>query len=176
MKKCHFCGEIIEDQMKVCPWCGRRQQIIDSSERNLQPQEKVMFCPSCGKQVPDSSRFCLHCGSSISAPVTNTKEEWEYRDFLLQWERGKGGEYYLDEKNNINSIRLQVWNETQSWILPQIQEWLDKGWQPVTEVGPAGFSFRSKNGLLEILTLKFNRGELAEFRVKMRRSKHRTKQ
>ncbi|MFN2455905.1 MAG: zinc-ribbon domain-containing protein [Pyrinomonadaceae bacterium] len=28
-----------------------------------------MFCPSCGKQTPDESAFCLHCGNRIVAPV-----------------------------------------------------------------------------------------------------------
>lgn len=27
-----------------------------------------MLCPSCGKEIPNSSRFCLHCGASISTP------------------------------------------------------------------------------------------------------------
>src|SRR5579864_1652232 len=31
-----------------------------------------MFCPSCGKEIPDQSKFCLVCGKSIpvvAAPV-----------------------------------------------------------------------------------------------------------
>src|SRR3989304_5502482 len=24
-----------------------------------------MYCPSCGKEIPDHSRYCLHCGESI---------------------------------------------------------------------------------------------------------------
>jgi predicted nucleic acid-binding Zn ribbon protein len=27
-----------------------------------------MFCPSCAKQIPDASTFCLHCGKSVQAP------------------------------------------------------------------------------------------------------------
>jgi len=26
-----------------------------------------MYCPACGEQVPDHSKFCLHCGESIEA-------------------------------------------------------------------------------------------------------------
>jgi len=28
-----------------------------------------MQCPSCGKQIPDSSTFCLHCGARLVAPT-----------------------------------------------------------------------------------------------------------
>jgi hypothetical protein len=28
-----------------------------------------MFCPSCGKETPAGSTYCLHCGSKISAPA-----------------------------------------------------------------------------------------------------------
>ncbi len=26
-----------------------------------------MFCPSCGKEIPDGSTFCLHCGKAVGA-------------------------------------------------------------------------------------------------------------
>jgi len=29
-----------------------------------------MYCPACGEQVPDHSRFCLHCGEPIEADGT----------------------------------------------------------------------------------------------------------
>ena len=25
-----------------------------------------LFCPSCGKEIPDGSSFCLHCGKSVA--------------------------------------------------------------------------------------------------------------
>lgn len=28
-----------------------------------------MYCPTCGKEVPDASTFCLHCGNQIFAPA-----------------------------------------------------------------------------------------------------------
>ncbi len=27
-----------------------------------------MYCPSCSKEIPDRSTFCLHCGKSVQAP------------------------------------------------------------------------------------------------------------
>ena len=29
----------------------------------------IMFCPNCGQQITDNSKFCLHCGKAISAIV-----------------------------------------------------------------------------------------------------------
>jgi hypothetical protein len=128
-----------------------------------------MYCPSCGKNVPDNSKFCLHCGFSITAPESpvDRQVEWEYQDYLLQWGAGDGGRYPLSEGENENTIRLEIWNNQQSWILPQIQELLDNGWQPVTHVGPAAFSFRYHNGGL----LGARYIEVNEFRVKMRKPK-----
>jgi hypothetical protein len=47
-----------------------------------------MFCPSCGKEIPDESRFCLACGKNPSAVVKAEKPEPErqshgYRNFVL---------------------------------------------------------------------------------------------
>lgn len=30
-----------------------------------------MFCPSCGKPIPDESKFCLHCGTPIPEKSTS---------------------------------------------------------------------------------------------------------
>ena len=32
-----------------------------------------MLCPTCGQTVTEGSRFCMHCGSSITAVVTEDK-------------------------------------------------------------------------------------------------------
>jgi len=29
-----------------------------------------MFCPKCGKELPDDSQFCLKCGHAITATAT----------------------------------------------------------------------------------------------------------
>ena len=28
-----------------------------------------MFCPNCGNQIPDESKFCPSCGTAIGAPA-----------------------------------------------------------------------------------------------------------
>ena len=126
-----------------------------------------MYCPSCGKSVPENSKFCLHCGSSINAPTANTNipEEWEYCDYLRTWKPGTGGKYKLITGENENTIRRQAWNDLQSIILPEIQQAMDKGWQPISEVGSAAFSFFYHTSLMSDYL------EITEFRVKMRRQK-----
>jgi hypothetical protein len=32
-----------------------------------------MFCPSCGKEIPDDSRYCLGCGKSLGAMFSTSK-------------------------------------------------------------------------------------------------------
>ena len=33
-----------------------------------------MFCPYCGKQIPDRSKFCTKCGAPLQAPASvNTR-------------------------------------------------------------------------------------------------------
>jgi hypothetical protein len=42
----------------------------------------MMFCPSCGKEIPDNSRFCLGCGKSPSAIVnapSSTERQYQTR-------------------------------------------------------------------------------------------------
>jgi len=28
-----------------------------------------MYCPNCGKEIPEGSRFCMHCGADLSGKV-----------------------------------------------------------------------------------------------------------
>lgn len=128
-----------------------------------------MYCPSCGKNVPDNSKFCLYCGKNITIPEPSSDKqvEWEYQDFLIKWGARDGGRYFLKDGENENTIRLKVWNNSQSWILPKIQELLDNGWQPVTQVGPPAFSFRYREERLHDNPYL----EVEEFKVTMRKPK-----
>lgn len=33
-----------------------------------------MYCPSCSKEIPDGSTFCLHCGKSVQAPQREERQ------------------------------------------------------------------------------------------------------
>ncbi len=42
-----------------------------------------MFCPSCGKEIPDGSTFCLHCGKSIAARAAASPTLSRFTKWLL---------------------------------------------------------------------------------------------
>lgn len=39
-----------------------------------------MKCPTCGKEVPDSSAFCIHCGAKIDHSAVSTEQTTEQAD------------------------------------------------------------------------------------------------
>ncbi len=121
-----------------------------------------MFCPSCGKEVPDKSAFCLHCGKAIETktkPRQTAATKWEYAYFTWDWKVNEGGRFPLGIGQNEQMIRLNNWGRHQSNILPALQEWLDNGWEPITEVGPMAYVYRRYKDYLSV----------AAFRVKLRK-------
>ncbi len=68
-------------------------------------------------------------------------ENWEYKDFIYPFK--KGAMWYRNSTET--EARISFWNDYQALILPELQKWLDQGWQPVTEIGPAGFHVRWYN-------------------------------
>ena len=64
MKKCIKCGLAISDTAIKCPYCGAEQQ-------------KMNFCPKCGKPLVDSNaKFCNACGY-IFKSVPNPTLRWQ---------------------------------------------------------------------------------------------------
>jgi len=41
-----------------------------------------MFCPYCGKQLSDDSRFCIHCGAKVNATAANTASKKDDSAFI----------------------------------------------------------------------------------------------
>jgi zinc ribbon protein len=149
-----------------------------------------MYCPSCGKQIPEKSQFCLHCGNSISMPSQPTIEsapepvEWEYRDFVYKWEHKQT--WYRTAKYNEMQARVDIWMNYQSKIAVELQKWLDQGWSPIGEVGASGIRLNTYSqwdptaaivwaiftaGVALIVAPFFRESfiEPEEFRLKMRR-------
>jgi len=132
-----------------------------------------VYCPSCGKQIPDNSTFCLHCGARIDRPGIHSMTEWEYRDFVYTFpERDRPSRYCV----SVVYTRQDVWNEQQKFILPRLQEWLDEGWEPITEIGVAGLEWapyiKFHINPFDALFGDTSKCERAvAFRVKMRRRK-----
>lgn len=42
-----------------------------------------MYCPSCSKEIPERSTFCLHCGNSVQAPAVEKRELSKAGWFLI---------------------------------------------------------------------------------------------
>jgi len=85
-------------------------------------------------------------------------KEWIYTYFTISWDIGKGGRY---PSSNEQIIRHNEWGRDQANLLSGIQKYIDDGWQPLTEIGPAAYLFRRNGSFLEF----------AAFRVKLRRPK-----
>ena len=73
-----------------------------------------MYCPSCGKQIPDQSRFCFICGAAVPAqtsqPVTAPQvTEWEYRYYVRWWDLGDAGSFPLHDNQTETRARLEYW-------------------------------------------------------------------
>jgi len=124
-------------------------------------KEKIMYCPSCGKEIPDKSAFCLLCGEPIKVASVTTKKttEWVYIYYTRIW--NKGIRYNLDLIPE-RLVRLDIWSKIQDVILPEIQTLcIDTGMEPVTEIGPSAFIFQQIGNQLNLVA----------FRVRFRRQK-----
>lgn len=149
-----------------------------------------MYCPTCGKETPENSKFCLHCGSPIfTSSIPNVEErvkptEWEYKEYVYRWTHEQI--YYNSNSYQDAHVRVDVWMNYQSRILEELQKWYDGGWQPIGEVGPSSIQlnyFSKWNWwgafLITIATagigiflapfIRTSFAEPAEFRLKMRR-------
>lgn len=124
-----------------------------------------MFCPSCGKAIPENSTFCLHCGTRILAPTGTAPVqvvEWESDEFCYWWDHKK---WYVAVSNSWTEVtaRNEIWANYQREITTELQKWLDDGWQPLGEIGPAAIETKRFD---EWFTTYI---EPTVFRVKMRR-------
>lgn len=135
-------------------------------------------------------------GTQVSRSPSTSSSTYEQKDFVLLWDEGKRPWCSTDQNSPYQSesaARMYFWNGQQQHILPSIQSWLDDGWEPVTEVGPAGFELRYFRhwvlgivgkiicallflsvvgfilGLLWLYIFVNPRVEVVEFRVNMRR-------
>lgn len=114
-----------------------------------------MYCPTCGKQTPDNSAFCLHCGSKIDNASVGKTTDWEYKEFVWGYKQhysqppsaqiGDGG-------YTIPGAKLFFWQETQKKILVDLQKELDNGWTPITEVGPSAIQIDDKFSVFDFVT------------------------
>lgn len=127
-----------------------------------------MYCPTCGEQIPNGSKFCLHCGKSTILVESSKDEspnqvtEWEYEDFTLPLEPT----LYSVSDYSRHQAAQEFWQQYQFEIIGIIQVQLDQGWDPVGEIGP-GNVFITEYGLFAVNT----HWQPTAFRVRMRRPK-----
>lgn len=100
-------------------------------------------------------------------------EGWEYQDFVyplnITWTSGVNYPTF--------QIANSVWYEHQKQIMMAIRKWLDDGWEPLTEIGPAAINVEvgkpkmSLSDAILLLGATQHDVKVVDFRVKMRRRK-----
>lgn len=87
--------------------------------------------------------FTLH--NSRGCIVVSSSSRWEYKDFTLSWPAGARWWVAIGQNTPYPSethARHFLWDRLQSQALPAIQQEIDEGWEPVTEIGPAALELR----------------------------------
>ena len=99
-----------------------------------------MYCSFCGKQIAEDSVFCKYCGKPVTVAAPPVVTEWMYRDFIFQFPPDFGWVYRGPGGNSETEARSEFWQRSQQAIRLELQKWLDDGWEPIGEIGPAGIS------------------------------------
>ena len=79
-------------------------------------------------------------------------QSWEYKDFVFKFKRGenflctKGGRY------TYKTALTKFWDVSQNYILRDLQDWENEGWEPISETGPAALRLR------EFVAIKWEAG------------------
>lgn len=53
---CPHCGRAVQDDFKICPYCG---------------QALRCRCQSCGREIPCDAKLCPYCGAAMPQPGQN---------------------------------------------------------------------------------------------------------
>jgi hypothetical protein len=121
-----------------------------------------MYCIHCGKSNLGNASYCAFCGKLIgssNAQPIQTPTEWEFAFFQKCWGKWDGDSWKLRSGITEYSIRLDLWGRHQSKFMPEIQKYIDSGWQPVSPPGPGSYEFKRADS--EEISLK---AFLVEFR------------
>ena len=106
-----------------------------------------MYCIHCGKLNVDQASFCAYCGKATSSiPDESSRDrevEGDYNFYSQVWSYGKGGRWNLTFGVTEYSVRLDNWGSDQNRIMPELQEYLDAGWQYINPPGPNSYRFIS---------------------------------
>lgn len=53
---CPHCGRTVQDDFRICPYCG---------------QALHCRCQSCGREIPCDAKLCPYCGTAVPQPEQN---------------------------------------------------------------------------------------------------------
>jgi DNA-binding CsgD family transcriptional regulator len=98
-----------------------------------------MFCRYCGKQVPEESAFCQHCGNQLGVcqqTAASQPKAWERMTMVINFRRGEAG-WVAEEAYTAPVAQQSFWNDAQALIQEVETMAADEGWQPLGRHGPA---------------------------------------
>ena len=67
-----------------------------------------MYCPKCGKQIADNSKFCEYCGAPVAKRKENRKKG--YLKTIITWKRAI-------RKNTERRKNIWIWYLLQASVL-----------------------------------------------------------
>ena len=171
--KCWYCGSLLDGSSApapestlitlFCPSCGEKLQIGNDKDR--------FPCSRCGKElivqrnggaisltavIGSGREAAVATPPAPSVPISLYEQQrpaaplpvrdarisggYEYWDYATTF---TGGSAYLSTYTEAGA-RAKFWQESQSWLMVEITKLMDQGWEPITEVGPAGFTLGYK--------------------------------
>lgn len=102
-----------------------------------------MFCSNCGKEITKEANFCSFCGANLHEKVQGIKENWQYKNLQIYWEKRRREKSTLVLGKTEHSFRVDLWSRHQNFVQREVQKHLDTGWEPITSIGPGSFYFTS---------------------------------
>jgi len=127
-------------------------------------------CTSCGTELREGDRFCAACGapvglSAVASETTTPSQPTTYETCEIKWRMvnslfmlkivfyaeaiGPQGMYNAGDSKAVNNVPSPVggiMNANQKRAEPVLKGYVgylaSQGWEPVTEKGPAWYSYR----------------------------------
>lgn len=72
--------------------------------------------------------------------------EWVYKDFVYTYPKDFMWAKLGSKGYTLSGAKLEFWQNSQREIFPKIQQWLDRGWEPVGEISSACIEIRTSTG------------------------------
>lgn len=79
--------------------------------------------------------------------IYTSQTKWEYQDFVFVYPKNSMWTKIGTDGYTEATSRIEFWQASQGVVLTELQKWIDQGWQPVTEVGPASIQLHTYRSL-----------------------------